>query len=531
MNRCTFSHKPFAGEAGVRTPARAVAVASLALVLLVTLFVAPALAAFPDVPQGHDYYTAIEGMAARQIIGGYGDGTFGPGEPVLRAQFAKMIDGTMGLQVTEGGLPLPPFTDMGSNDPTSLYPHDYVAAAFWANITTGTTATTFAPWVSISRAQMITMAVRAANSLKPSVLDPVPADFHPTIPFFSDIHSPTMNQAESNGLLAGLVGFSSSWDPSAEATRGECAQVLWNLINKMEGPAPAGGPFPTFAELKPTAPIGYTLALDLSDAKAAVQVTGGVGQGFAINDMTVTGHLTLQIVSVNATEATLRIVLDQVTLPDDFADTDLSGFLPLVLTVVVNERGSVQAIDYSSGAKPVQHMNAQQIAQVIPLLAPLAELLFVPNFSQYEHPGQSIDTSRSYSVPGGSKVVDVAVHSTFESLSAGVAVLSYSMAVTNINTTVIADIMPLLVQFLGTTVEPGHTAILVFGLTGKITSTGRLDIDTATGLPVAIVGANDLELHAAIQQAPPDLMDLVPGFGMVKAVALDAQLGVTLDRK
>ena len=165
--------------------------------------------------------------------------------------------------------------------------------------------------------------------------------------------------------------------------------------------------------------------------------------------MTVTGDLTLQIVSVTATEATLGITLDRVTLPDDFADTDLTGSLPLVLTVVVNERGSVQAIDYSSAGKPVQHMNAQQMAQVIPLLAPVAELLFVPNFSQYEEPGQSIDTNRSYSVPGGAKLVDVAMHSTFESLSDGIAVLSYSMAVTNINTTIIVDIMPLLEQLLG----------------------------------------------------------------------------------
>ena len=213
MRRRTFRYGSMASEAGVLTPRKVAAVTSLAVALLLTLLVAPALAAFPDVPQGHSYYTAIEGMAARQIIGGYSDGRFGPSDPVKRAQFAKMIDGAMGLQVTEGGLPLPPFTDMGSNDSASLYPHDYVAAAFWANITTGKTATTFAPWDPITRAQMITMAVRAANSLEPGSLDPVPAGFQPTIPFFSDIHSPTMNQAEANGLLAGLVGFSGTLGP------------------------------------------------------------------------------------------------------------------------------------------------------------------------------------------------------------------------------------------------------------------------------------------------------------------------------
>ena len=60
---------------------------------------------FPDVPPRHPYYTAIMDLASRGIIGGYEDGRFGPGDAVLRAQFAKMIVGTLGLPVVEADFP------------------------------------------------------------------------------------------------------------------------------------------------------------------------------------------------------------------------------------------------------------------------------------------------------------------------------------------------------------------------------------------------------------------------------------------
>ena len=56
--------------------------------------------AFPDVPAGHPYYNAIYDLADRGIIAGYEDGTFGPGDPVTRQQFAKMIVKTLGYTVT-----------------------------------------------------------------------------------------------------------------------------------------------------------------------------------------------------------------------------------------------------------------------------------------------------------------------------------------------------------------------------------------------------------------------------------------------
>lgn len=197
---------------------------------------------FLDVPPGHPYHDAILGLAQLGIVGGYpvGGGTqFRPANPVWRAQFAKMIDGTLGLAVFEA-MPLPPFTDLGvdillpSPGVDNLYPHEYVAAAFDNGITTGITPTTFGPYMEISRAQVVTMVVRALQTLQPALLTPPSAGFTNTWgTSFSAIHGPNARIAEANGLLDGLPLTGAASDPWAPMPRGEVAQVLWNVYQML----------------------------------------------------------------------------------------------------------------------------------------------------------------------------------------------------------------------------------------------------------------------------------------------------------
>jgi hypothetical protein len=46
---------------------------------------------FSDVPRGSAFYTYIETALSRNIISGYGDGTFRPGNNATRGQLAKML--------------------------------------------------------------------------------------------------------------------------------------------------------------------------------------------------------------------------------------------------------------------------------------------------------------------------------------------------------------------------------------------------------------------------------------------------------
>ncbi|NLE73142.1 MAG: hypothetical protein GX604_00700 [Actinobacteria bacterium] len=192
----------------------------------------PPTVAFTDVKPNHPYYDAIMELASRGIVSGYGDGRFGPADPVRRAQFAKMIVGVLGLPVTEDDFPHPDiaFTDLGQDNPTDLYPHEYVSVCFRNGITLGKDATHFAPYDFITRYQVITMVVRAVDKLRPGYLTTPPPGFGA---WRGDPdHGANAARAEYSGLLEGLghSGGLQSLDPYDDMTRGEVAQVLYTLL-------------------------------------------------------------------------------------------------------------------------------------------------------------------------------------------------------------------------------------------------------------------------------------------------------------
>jgi hypothetical protein len=107
----------------------------LAAVVLL-LFAAPALA-FPDVPSGHPYETAVNDLSDLEILGGYTNGNFGLNDPVRRAQFAKLIVNVLGI--APGTSTSTRFTDLGTPNAYG-YPHVYVQAAYDNGITYGSNA-------------------------------------------------------------------------------------------------------------------------------------------------------------------------------------------------------------------------------------------------------------------------------------------------------------------------------------------------------------------------------------------------------
>ena len=166
---------------------------------------------------------------------------------MIRQQFAKMIVKTLNLPVSENDIS--PFTDvmtdMGSTDP--LYPDHYVAVCAANGITQGRTADTFAPYDNMTRQQLITMIVRAAN------LTDIPPYYEPPFgpgQFYPEEHYQSARKAAYVGLLNKIEGVGPDFDFFASATRGEVAGMLYNLLNR---PTPgeeeaaisraAGGPF------------------------------------------------------------------------------------------------------------------------------------------------------------------------------------------------------------------------------------------------------------------------------------------------
>ena len=218
---------------GRRTPMGAsLCVAALVVTVLMVSVVssAPAAPSFPDVPASHPYYAAITDLASRNIIGGYADGHFGPGEPVTRQQFAKMIVLTGGFPVSESDVCS--FTDVATSNATTLYPDNYVAVCAAKGITTGKTPTTFDPSGEITRYQAVSMVARMADSIRPGLLATPPMGWAGNAIWAANAtHGANAARAEFNGLLFGLN--LATLEPTGSMTRGEVAQVLYNLYAKI----------------------------------------------------------------------------------------------------------------------------------------------------------------------------------------------------------------------------------------------------------------------------------------------------------
>jgi hypothetical protein len=188
--------------------------------------------AFLDVSPSSRYYKAIESLFNKGVIQGLPNGKFLPENLITRAQFAKMIVLTFNLYPTEQDWEdsNPLFKDLGPDDPNSLYPHEYIAMAFKNHITEGIKPGEFGPNNYITRAQMMTMIIRATDNLMPEKLKEAPSFYKNSLGNFSSVHAIFAKKFQYN-LLGKNVINGPDWNPMLSATRGEAAQMLYNLLS------------------------------------------------------------------------------------------------------------------------------------------------------------------------------------------------------------------------------------------------------------------------------------------------------------
>lgn len=118
---------------------------------------------FNDVPSNQYYAAPITWAYSNGIVGGYGNGQFGPNDPITREQLAKILrdySTYRGLNITKT-TSLAGYSDAGSV-------HDWAQAGMqWAvgnGIVTGTTTTTLTPGGNAQRYHAATMLMRYCNS-------------------------------------------------------------------------------------------------------------------------------------------------------------------------------------------------------------------------------------------------------------------------------------------------------------------------------------------------------------------------------
>ena len=118
----------------------------------------------------------------------------------------------------------------------------YFKPLLWAvdsNITTGTTKTTFSPYASCTRGQVVTFLWRAAGSPEPTTTE------NP----FSDVSEGAFYKAILWAVEKGITtGYADgTFRPGAACTRGQIATFLWRAAGSPE-PTTTENPFPDVAE-------------------------------------------------------------------------------------------------------------------------------------------------------------------------------------------------------------------------------------------------------------------------------------------
>ena len=172
---------------------------------------------FDDVATDAYYYEAVKWAADKGITGGIGNDLFGPDQPCTRAQIVTFLWRAAGSPEPKGTAAT--MTDVVSGS-------YYAKAVAWAienGITTGTTATTFSPDATCTRAQAVTFLARALNakaSGKAEFSD-VPVDS-----YFAE----AVAWAAANGVTTGIGG--GLFGPNNSCTRAQIVTFLWRAYTK-----------------------------------------------------------------------------------------------------------------------------------------------------------------------------------------------------------------------------------------------------------------------------------------------------------
>lgn len=195
------------------------------------IFMIPGIAVsahpFVDVPVGCWYDSAVQFVYDNNFMNGTSDNTFSPQNIMNRGMIITVLYRMNGSPEVENNIP---FTDVYSNQ----YYYNAVCWAYQNGITTGISATEFAPTNSIIRAEMVTMFYRCfGNGYKEKPSDLTQYTDAKTIPNYA---RNAFAWAINNNIITGTSR--TTLHPNTTSDRAQCAAVIQRLANvvKLEKP-------------------------------------------------------------------------------------------------------------------------------------------------------------------------------------------------------------------------------------------------------------------------------------------------------
>lgn len=166
---------------------------------------------FSDISDSHKFKDAIEYVKANNIVGGYDDGTYKPGNKINRAEFIKIITTTIFGKREDW--PVVKSWDCFSDVPSGAWYHDYSCKAKTEGIIQGYEGNLFKANNNVIVAEALKIALEAFSFDAQSVAGPW--------------YQKYWDYAKNNTLLL------SEWnDPAREITRGEMAELIYRIKSK-----------------------------------------------------------------------------------------------------------------------------------------------------------------------------------------------------------------------------------------------------------------------------------------------------------
>ena len=174
---------------------------------------------------GPDYWAhkGIDYCVRNRLMSGVGAGTFSPDTACTRAQIVKILYNRSSNQADYSYYYLP-FTDVA---PGAWY-YNAVAWAYYNDVTSGTSATTFTPNAAITRQQLVTFLYRYTVKYAPEFTgNAAPISAFPDAGSVANWAYAAMSWAVGNGLIKGNAHNGLDYlDPNGSATRAQTATII-----------------------------------------------------------------------------------------------------------------------------------------------------------------------------------------------------------------------------------------------------------------------------------------------------------------
>lgn len=174
-------------------------------------------ASYPDVPEDHPNYQAIEYLDESQIINGYEDGTFGPDNLVNRAEASKIIIGSLNIPHEESYAEI--FPDVKKDQ--WFFP--YIMSAQKNGFVNGYADNTFKPGDTVNLAETLKILVLTSKVKLPEVT----ADVFIDVPA-KEWYAPYMLYARNHNIvLSDDYGYAA---PDQAMTRAAFSEIVYRMM-------------------------------------------------------------------------------------------------------------------------------------------------------------------------------------------------------------------------------------------------------------------------------------------------------------